>query len=267
MSPKYLIVAFSLLPFLLNAQNDTLKVIHWQARAMYGMNIPLNAVEVGEPSDELIEYSDNSDYIHLGATLFLDRERTWGLDGIIQLQSHKVGEKSYADFRRSVNEKYESDYYILQNTIGQGEDEEDESSPGNFGNVNKFYIGASYHHREGKFRFTPRFMVGLVQVESKNAEINLKRKNSNEITEVTYFSSKPDRPHFSVLMGPTVGYQLVKNLMIYAEFYYSYMHANFNYTIKERNVYTESTTETSTDHPNNVHAFNAGIGLILDLSY
>lgn len=255
------------LPLYSHSQSDSVNVVNWQFRAMYGMNIALNSTEVGSVADELIEYSDNSDYIHLGLTLYLGDSKTWGLDGVVQLQSHEMNIDGYSDFRSSVRERYEPEYYVLRNTVNEQDGIESGNSKMRFGNVNKFYVGASYHHRQSKFHFTPRFMVGLVQVESRNAEISLKKRNSNQIKEVTYFSSEPNKPHFAVLMGPTVGYELVKDLMIYAEFYYSYMHANFKYTIEERDVYTEQTTETETDHPNGVHTFNAGVGLVLNLAY
>lgn len=105
------------------------------------------------------------------------------------------------------------------------------------------YVGGGCFFDWYKFRFMPEIGIGISTINTwYPLNVTLKRKNSNQITTITY-SPKPEAFSLAGNSSISIEYKLNK-FHIYITYGLRYIESTINYTIEENDINNNTSTRT-----------------------
>jgi hypothetical protein len=261
---KTILIFFALAIFThhIYGQDSLAYTSKWQARFLFGTNIPITKLFQGSITDYLLQYDEKSNYWQiLSLSYFFSKH--WGLEfnyqGATSSRIRKRGDK----FSASLQSEYSDKYYVNPNTLF---DVGGNASSG--WDITQAYLGLIYRFETNKFYVYPKFSIGLTSFQTDWGGATLKEKNSNIEYMVSYSSSsidssnEPSSTSFTLAPSVSFGYKITKRFYFNADVLLSYFRTNFVYTKEFTNLYTQETTSKYFDYKKNIFTLSLGAGLI-----
>jgi hypothetical protein len=253
---RVLILILLLLPFRLFSQLDSSYRDIWQTRIQAGVNIPITSLPDSDPSANLIEYSNNSQFLQLlSATYFFNRK--WGIEFNYQGISSPNLRNRHEDFSNTVTPEFSDEFFVDVSSGAQ-------SDRFNFfsRNFERGLLGIVYRIEKNRFFIQPKLALGVTSFYADWGNIDLKQRNSNRRMEVQYTPTKSVQDPFTVAPSIILGYALTRRIYVHSEVMLSHFQASFSYIKTTEDFFTnESTTETINYHKN-ILTLSIGAGLI-----
>ena len=228
----------------------------WQIRPNYGINIPITKLLNGSILDNLFEYGDNSTYWQVLSISYFFR-RHWGVEFNFQGMTSGNIAKRADKFMDAMKSEYKSDYYVTPSTG---------ASYDNFSllavNFNRGFIGLIYRYEKNRLFFYPKFSIGITSFYTDWGKATLKRKNSNNVIEVSYDPSNIPNGHFVVATSAAFGYKLTKKIYLNMDLMASYYKTDITFTKKITDLNTAISRSEKMEYIKNVFTVSIGAGLI-----
>ena len=124
-------------------------------------------------------------------------------------------------------------------------------------------MGVIYRFETNKFYVYPKFAIGVTSFYANWGRVDLKEKNSNIQSRVSY-SKGNYRPVDNFILAPSVsfGYKLSRRFFLNADIMLSHFRPNFVFEKTTTNLYTNESTVKYFDYKNGTSTLSLGAGLI-----
>jgi hypothetical protein len=200
---------------------DTLRYnSKWQIGASINSYAQMTPFFKGAATDHLIEFDKSTLCSQLSLSYFFHKH--WGI-GIDLLAGSSINTAQKAGhFTESMQSQYERDYYVTTST---GE---------NYGrskfNIERGYFNVIYRLESARFFIYPKLAIGVISFYSNWGQAYLKRKNANDVIEISYTPNKIPQDYFTIATSASTGYKLSKRIFLNIEPLISFHKTGLTYT-------------------------------------
>jgi hypothetical protein len=248
--------------FSIKAQNSAMLPAYKdivQLKPSYGFNFPLTKLLNNSTVDDLLEYSDNSDYLQIYGVTFFSKKH-WGVELNYQAVNTHMPDNNYNRFKQKMEAAYDANFYV--NTSSSAEYG---SIFPLIGQVNKGYIGLVYRYERGRFFYYPKVNLGITSFQANWGKVKLKEKNTNRYDEIMFEPNK--RPVDMLFFGVSQSAGLKLNKYIYLNFdsMLGFTYTNLSYTKTQTQLASKQSTIENISYKNYLATLSAGLGLIVVL--
>jgi hypothetical protein len=244
-----------LLPFCALAQRSRISLL---VNTTAGNDFTLKGFSSGNKVRDLIYFDNSTPYLRLSASLFFGEKfgLTFAYHGSLNSQ------KDYRGFKTMIEQNY-PDYY----NYVPGKNKYEQSVNGkNAGKVtSRILTGITYNFEYKKFNFTPKLLTGFMLLDDSEAEVYLKKKNSNEyIHQVYKQETEAGTAVFCLNAGFNFIWRVNKGLGINLELNYFenwVTEGAFVYNVTTTNSYTGTETVETLQYTEKLRQLSIGAGI------
>ena len=229
----------------------------WQTRFLFGANIPMTKLLQGAETDYLCQYDDNSYYWQILSISYFFHKH-WGLEFNYQAGTSNRIRKRNDNFIANMQSQYSDTYYV---NAGTGAAYDDFNFIG--GDIQRGYLGVVYRFETNRFYVYPKFAIGVISFYTDWGSADLKEKNSNIRSKVSYSSGKRPNNHFTFAPSVSFGYKISKRFFLNADIMFSYYKTNIVFEKEFTNLYTNERIVEYFDYKKGISTLSLGAGLIL----
>ncbi|MFN6377783.1 MAG: hypothetical protein ACK4WD_00805 [Flavobacteriales bacterium] len=229
----------------------------WQTRPNYGVNIPITKLLDGRITDNLIEYSDYSNYMQVLSVAYFFHKR-WGVEFNFQGNKARNNSSRAINFSNTIKSEYDNNYFVSTSTSGNLD--RDNSI---LGNSDRLLLGVIYRYEKIRFFIYPKLSLGVSSFRTDWGNATLKQRNSNNVLEVSYSSGNRANDHFTVAPSIAFGYKLSKRVYLNFDVMASYYKTDLTFIKEIKDLNTESTTTESFAYRKDIFTLSIGGGLII----
>lgn len=248
--------------FSLHAQNSSKLAAYKdivQLKPTYGFNFPLTKLLNNSTADDLLEYSDKSDYLQVYAVTFFAKKH-WGVELNYQAVNTHLPANNYNRFKQKTEAAYEANFYV--NTSSGAE--YNNTIPF-IGQVNKGYIGLVYRYENGRFYYYPKVNLGITSFQANWGKVKLKEKNTNRYDEILFEPNKQAVDMLFLGVSQSVGWKLNKYIYLNFDSMLGITHTNLSYTKTQTQLVSNQSTVETISYKNYLATLSAGLGVIIVL--
>lgn len=228
----------------------------WQIGTSVGVNLPVTKLLKGRPTDNLVEYSDNSTHFQF-YTLGVFFHPRWGIDfGLSGTNPPKANRREL--FNEAIQREYNDLYYI---------DPETDKGGRNFTNAVtlRAMIGITYRWEKKQWLFYPKLSLGSTTFNTNHMVSYLKEKGGNHYQELSFLNSRSiNREAFTMGLSAVAGYRICRWLTVNAELRSTYFKSNFSFEKTIRDLETSKVVSSETiSYREPVFTLTPQVGVVL----
>ncbi|MDP1727269.1 MAG: hypothetical protein Q8M15_10840 [Bacteroidota bacterium] len=258
MQKQYFIaLVLSILTMHLSAQESLNYKSKLQTNPSVGINIPITKLLNGKLTDYLIEYDDQSYYWQIiSGTFFF--HKYWGIEFNFQANSSNSISKRADNFLQSMQSEYGNEYFVTPST-GAGDEKVSIIS----GNFERGYLGLIYRIESEKYFIYPKIAIGVTSFYTDWGKAYLKKKNFNDIIEISYSSGKAPNDFFIIATSATFGYKLTKRIFFNFDIGVSHYKTDLTFIKTMTDINSGQSTKEDFAYKKNVFNLSLGTGIII----
>jgi len=252
----FVLFFFGIFLFSVYGQDSLAYKSKWQTRLLFGANIPMTKLLQGVETDYLFQYDDKSYYWQILSISYFFHKH-WGLEFNYQAGTSSKIRKRNDNFIANMQAQYGDNYYVNAGT-GAAYDDFNFFS----GDFERGFLGVIYRFETNRFYVYPKFAIGLTSFYTDWGSADLKEKNSNIRSKVSYSSGNRPNDHFTLAPSVSFGYKISKRFYLNADIMFSYYKTNIVFEKEFTNLYTNEKTVAYFDYKKGISTLSLGAGLI-----
>ena len=257
----FVLFFFGVFSFSVNGQDSLAYKSKWQTRLLLGANIPMTKLLKEVETDYLFQYDDNSYYWQILSISYFFHKHL-GLEFNYQAGTSSKIWKRNDNFIDNMQSQYGDNYYVNAGT-GAAYDEFNFFS----GDVERSLLGVIFRFETNRVYVYPKFAIGVTSFYTDWGSADLKKKNSNIRSKVSYSSGKRPNDHFTLAPSVSFGYKISKRFYLNADIMFSYYKTKILFKKEFTNLYTNERTVEHFDYKKGISTLSLGTGLIFVINY